>query len=108
MVRRIRAETQGTAGASHHLYIILLDGLGPNRDEFGLYVGETSLEPAARFSNHKSGHKASRVVRNRGVRLLPRLYQHLNPLTREEAKRLESLIAAALIEAGIPNVRGGH
>ena len=44
-----------------------------------VYVGMTGLTPEARLANHKKGHKASRIVRKHGVRLLPALYTHLNP-----------------------------
>jgi hypothetical protein len=39
----------------------------------------TGLPPEIRFQNHKSGHKAARVVRKFGERLVPKLYAHLNP-----------------------------
>jgi hypothetical protein len=55
--------------------------LNPERDPAkpALYVGMTGLPVDHRFENHKNGYKAARVVKKYGVRLLPDLYEHLNP-----------------------------
>src|SRR6266513_3023314 len=50
-----------------------------------VYVGMTGLSVAERFANHKRGHKSSWVVRNYWDRLLPALYEHLNPMPSEAA-----------------------
>ena len=97
----------------HNLYIILLAGLHDKTPGYGLYVGETSKSPAARFKEHSQGKRNrkgplfSRIVHRHYKCLLPSLYEHLNPLSRQEAKRLEGEIAAALRLEGIP-VYGGH
>jgi hypothetical protein len=97
----------------HHLYIILLHELKGKSPGYGLYVGETSKSPAARYKEHaerernKRGPLFSRVVYKYHKCLLQTLYNHLNPLSREEAKKLEGEIAEALRLAGIP-VYGGH
>jgi hypothetical protein len=52
-------------------------------------VGQTSRDPDLRFDQHKAGHKASRAVKRFGVRLLPHLVEHLNPLQRWESLELE-------------------
>jgi hypothetical protein len=97
----------------HYLYIVLLAGLKGKTPGYGLYVGETSKSPADRFKEHtqgkrnKKGPLFSRVVHRYYQCLLPTLYNHLNPLSRQEAKDLEGKIAEALRLEGIP-VYGGH
>jgi hypothetical protein len=104
-----RPETAG----KHHLYIVLLSGLRGKTPGYGLYVGETSKPPEARFEEHLEGKRNrkgplySRVVYRHCECLLPSLYSHLNPLSRAEAKVLERKIAEALRMEGIP-VYGGH
>ncbi len=104
--------TPQTAG-KHNLYIILLFELKGKRPGYGLYVGETSKSPEARYKEHaqrkrnRKGPLFSRIVFKHQKCLLPTLYNHLNPLSREEAKKLEGEIAEALKLEGIP-VYGGH
>lgn len=103
----LRATTQGQRGAKHALYVVLLkDSRAAGR--WGLYVGETSLDPDVRFDQHKTGYKASRYVNRFGVRLLPQLFLHFNPLRRWEAVELEPVLAEAFRKAGVPWVEGGH
>ena len=103
----LRATTTGAKGAHHALYVALLrDSRGPGR--WGLYVGETSLDPDLRFDQHKTGYKASRHMNRFGIRLLPRLFEHFNPLRRWEAVELEPVLAQAFRDAGVPWVEGGH
>ncbi len=107
--RRFTPRTTG----KHNLYIILLFELKGKIPGYGLYVGETSKSPEARFKEHaqrkrnKKGPLFSRIVYKHHKCLLPTLYNHLNPLSREEAKDLEAKIAEALRLEGIP-VYGGH
>jgi hypothetical protein len=42
-----------------------------------------------------------------GVRLLPELFEHFNPLRRWEAVELEPALAEAFRHAGVPWVEGG-
>jgi hypothetical protein len=97
----------------HNLYIVLLYELKGKSPGYGLYVGETSKSPVARYKEHahrkrnEKGPLFSRIVYKHQKCLLPTLYSHLNPLSREEAKELEGKIAEALRLAGIP-VYGGH
>ena len=77
-------------------------------DPWGLYVGQTSRDPDVRFDQHKAGYKASGAVRRFGVRLLPELTAHLNPMRAWEAIDLEEALAEALRDAGVPWVEGGH
>jgi hypothetical protein len=62
----------------------------------GYYVGMTGLSPEQRFANHKTGVKAARIVKKFGVRLVPRLYEHLNPMTYREAAAMERQLAGEL------------
>jgi predicted GIY-YIG superfamily endonuclease len=73
----------------------------------GYYVGMTGLPPEERLANHKTGKKAAGVVRRFGVRLVPRLYAHLNPMTYAEAVEAEPRLAEELREQGYL-VFGGH
>ncbi len=60
-----------------------------------------------RFSNHKAGIKAASVVERYGIRLLPDLYEHLNPMPFEAAAQMEKDLAEDLRQAGY-TVIGGH
>lgn len=104
--RSLRAVTVGQARAGHSVYVILLEDRMPDR--WGLYVGQTARDPDIRFDQHKAGYKASGAVRRFGVRLLPDLVAHLNPMRQWEAVDLEAALADALREAGVPWVEGGH
>jgi predicted GIY-YIG superfamily endonuclease len=99
--------TAGAPGATHSVYVILLHN-SARADPFGLYVGQTSRDPDLRFDQHKAGHKASRAARRFGVRLLPELVTHLNPMRRWEAIELEAALAEVFRAANVPWVEGGH
>jgi predicted GIY-YIG superfamily endonuclease len=72
-----------------------------------VYVGMSGLDPEERFANHKRGEKASSFVKNYGVRLLPELYEHLNPMPFEAAVEMERDLAEDLRREGY-TVTGGH
>ena len=102
-----RATSKGAPGAGHSVYVILLhDPRSPER--WGLYVGQTSRDPDLRFDQHKNSYKASSAVRRFGVRLLPDLTEHLNPMRRWESLELEAALAEALVTAQVPWIEGGH
>lgn len=103
----LRATTAGARGATHSLYVALLEDRR-RACRWGLYVGQTSCDPDTRFDQHKTGYKASRWVNRFGVRLLPELAEHLNPLRAWEAIELEAALAEELRRAGVPWVAGGH
>jgi hypothetical protein len=67
----------------------------------------TGLTPAERFANHKAGIKAASVVKRHGLRLLPELFEHLNPMPFEAAAQMETDLAEDLRQAGY-TVTGGH
>src|ERR1041384_59956 len=97
--RQLRAKS--AAAFYHHVFGVLLDpcvaknrkGLSenPRRDPAKpcLYVGMTGLQPEERFWNHKNGEKAARLVQKFGIRLLPELFEHLNPMPFEAAAQME-------------------
>lgn len=101
------ASTFGQRGAGHSVYVILLQDQR-RRDPFGLYVGQTARDPDWRFDQHKAGYKASGAVRRFGIRLLPALVGHLNPMHGWESVELEAALAEAFRAAGVPWVEGGH
>jgi hypothetical protein len=105
--RALRATTKGERGTKHSVYVILLHD--PRRPMlWGLYVGQTSHDPDWRFDQHKAGYKASSAVRRFGVRLLPELTRHLNPMRQWESLDLEAALAEAFRAAGVGWVEGGH
>jgi len=106
--------------ADHHsVYVVLLDPAvakirkvraeNPDRDlkKPCVYVGMTGLRPEERFANHKAGTKAAWVVTRYGIRLLPKLYEHLNPMPYEAAAKMEVDLAGDLRRAGY-TVTGGY
>ena len=96
-----------TIHTSHHsVYVVYLRN--PRGDgKAGYYVGMTGLTPEQRFRNHKAGLKAARVVKRCGERLVPRLYEHLNPMPYEKAVAMEVMLADSLRKRGFV-VYGGH
>jgi predicted GIY-YIG superfamily endonuclease len=90
----------------HHVYVVFLKN--PRGDgKAGYYVGMTGLKPEERLANHKAGIKSAGVVRRCGVRLVPTLYEHLNPMTYVDAVRMEVELAESLRKRGF-QVFGGH
>ena len=65
-----------------------------------LYVGRTGLTPEERFTKHKTGNKASRIVKRYGIRLRPDLYDHLPDMTFSEAEETEVKHAERLRDQG--------
>ncbi len=105
--RTLRATTRGARGAGHSVYVVLLHDIR-RAAPWGAYVGQTWRDPDLRFDQHKAGYKASGAARRFGVRLLPELTAHLNPMRRWEALDLEAALAEALKAAGVSWVEGGH
>jgi hypothetical protein len=118
--RSFRQLRQTTGAHDHHnVYVVLLSpevrGLRKARivnpdckpDSPCVYVGMSGLAPEERFANHKAGVKCAYVVKRYGLRLLPELYAHLNPMPFEAAARMESDLAEDLRKAGY-FVTGGY
>jgi predicted GIY-YIG superfamily endonuclease len=99
------AENPMVSVPHHSVYVVYLKS--PRGDgRAGYYVGMTGLTPEHRFANHKAGVKAAGVVRRFGVRLVPKLYAHLNPMTYEAACEMETQLAEELRAQGY-DVFGG-
>ena len=121
MERRTYRTLRRNQPAAHHhsVYVVLLDpavgrlptvrASNPDRDPAKpcVYVGMTGLPTEERFSNHKAGIKDAYVVRRYGIRLLPELFEHLNPMPFEAAVEMEVDLAEDLRRAGY-TVTGGH
>ena len=96
----------GRPRGHHSVYVVYLRN--PKGDgKAGYYVGLTGLTPEERLANHKNGVKAAGVVRRGGERLVPILYEHLNPMCYEDAVRMEVELANSLRKRGF-QVFGGH
>jgi hypothetical protein len=113
MRRRKRTPVRLSEPELHHnVYVVLLSKAAlkdlsimrrnPGRDPSkpAVYVGMTGLPVDHRFENHKNGYKSSRLVRKYGVRLLPELYEHLNPMPYEYAVQMEKDLADDLRAQG--------
>ena len=118
-MRRKRRRSRSTESKFHHnVYVIQLSDaalkessilrLNPKRDRAKpcVYVGMTGLPVDHRFENHKNGYKAARFVTKYGVRLMPELYEHLNPMPFEAAAQMEKDLAEDLRNEGY-TVTGG-
>ena len=102
----------------HNVYVILLNDealkdrglLRRNRQRDAtkpcVYVGMTGLPVDHRFENHRNGYKSARIVERHGVRLLPELYEHLNPMPFGAAAQMEKDLAEDLRAEGY-TVAGG-
>ena len=68
-----------------------------------LYVGMTSKTPKVRFEQHKTGYRnkkghklSSAIVKKYGLYLRPSLFNHLGPMSRDEALKMEEQLALEL------------
>jgi len=116
--KEIETTTEGT-NISPQRFVILLDNaaakhpsilrLNPNRDPLKpcVYVGMTGIPVEHRFENHKNGYKSAWVVKKYGKRLMPELYEHLNPMPFEAAAQMEKELAEDLRVEGY-TVTGGR
>jgi len=118
--RRTLRKFSATGTKDHHnVYVVLLSPavaknpkvrlLNRNRDPKKpcVYVGLTGLTPEERFLNHQQGIKSSLYVKRYGLRLLPELYVHLNPMPYEAAAQMEKDLTEDLRREGY-TVVGGH
>src|SRR3954467_5869510 len=101
------AKKRKSKKSDHHcVYVVYLRN--PKGDgKAGYYVGMTGLTPEERFANHKAGIKASSVVKRYGERLMPKLYEHLNPMSYDDALAMEKQLFQELKAKGL-QVFGGH
>src|ERR1700731_2788181 len=113
--RRLRS---GEPEFHHNVYVVLLSQhaltdssilrRNPNRDlsKPAVYVGMTGLPVDHRFENHKNGYKSARLVKKYGIKLMPELYQHLNPMPFEAAAQMEKDLTEDLRAEGYTVVAG--
>ncbi|HZS18216.1 MAG TPA: hypothetical protein VFA51_09830 [Candidatus Udaeobacter sp.] len=112
MHRTRRRQTLAEPQFHHNVYVVLLSKAAlndfsilkrnPNHDPSkpAVYVGLTGLPVDHRFENHKNGYKSARPVKKYGVRLLPELFEHLNPMPYEHAVQMEKDLADDLRSQG--------
>lgn len=93
----------------HNVYVVELDLSVRSERRFAeanpncsaelpcVYVG---LTPEQRFARHKAGIQHSRIVKRYGLRLLPTMYEYLNPMPYEAAAEMETGLAEELRAAG--------
>jgi len=60
----------------------------------------TGLPVDHRLQNHLNGYKSARVVEKYGVKLLPDLFQHLNPMPFDAAAQMEKDLTEDLRSEG--------
>jgi hypothetical protein len=96
----------------HSVYVVELDpevhknrrfaaaNSGSSPDAPCVYVGLTGLSPEERFDRHRAGVQASWFVKRYGRRLLPELYEHLNPMPYDAATQMEGDLAQDLRAEG--------
>lgn len=94
------SRTEGT----FNVYVILLEGLPNNR--YGLYVGQTWHPVAHRFEQHQSGGRLAARCHRKMKQLLPSLYGHFTPMSKEESLDLEKSLIIQFESAGI-ETKGG-
>lgn len=119
VVLPVKRRLQPNRAFHHHVYVVLLNGKAarhrsvlrdnPARDPLKpcVYVGMSGLPPEHRFENHRNGYKSAWVVRRYGIRLMPELYAHLNPMPYDAAVQMEGDLADDLRNEGY-TVTGGH
>ena len=112
MHRKRRRQRLAGSEFHHSVYVVLFSKAAlkdlsilrrnPDRDlsKPAVYVGMTGLPVDHRFENHKNGYKSARLVRKYGIRLLPELFEHLNPMPYEHAVQMEKDLADDLRAQG--------
>jgi hypothetical protein len=109
---------EGSQKFHHSVYVVMLEeaagklpsvrAANPKRDPKKpcVYVGMTGLRVEERFLNHKAGYKSSWIVEKYGIRLMPELFEYLNPMPFEAAAQMEKDLAEDLRAQGY-TVTGG-
>jgi hypothetical protein len=103
----VAARFQGQRSGRTNIYLVLLDYEDRRDGPHGVYVGMSRYPPAQRFDQHKAGIRAAGSVLKRGLEVLTGPVLHLQHISRPDAERIESELAAALSDAGLL-VQGGH
>lgn len=107
------ANARGTAMRErHHVYVIELDQdvlyepkfkkANPNyiTGKPCVYVGMTGHDPDTRFDQHKAGIKSNKYAMKYGIRLMPEIYEKLNPMPYGDAQYMEVDLAIRLQQLG--------
>jgi predicted GIY-YIG superfamily endonuclease len=105
---RTKRQRRSESGPNLHHVVYVVYLRNPRGDgKAGYYVGMTGLTPEQRLANHKAGIKAAAIVRRCGVRLVPKLTQHLGPMSYTDALAMEKRLFEELQARGY-QVFGGH
>lgn len=107
--RDIAKNFKKKASGKDNVYVILLENFKKVR--FGLYVGRTSRYPEERLIIHKEGPSDKRKTQHAKCyksmsKLLPSLFEHLNPMSRKDSESIEKELADAYRDVNI-KVDGG-
>jgi hypothetical protein len=65
-----------------------------------VYVGMTGYDPDTRFDQHKAGIKSNKYALKYGLRLMPEIYEKLNPMSYRDAIDMEIALAISLQKMG--------
>jgi predicted GIY-YIG superfamily endonuclease len=65
-----------------------------------VYIGMTGHDPDIRFDQHKAGIKANKYAKKYGLRLMPEIYEKLNPMPSSDAQYMEVDLAIRLQKLG--------
>lgn len=96
----------------HHVYVIELEKNVLYETKFKnanpdysngmpcVYVGMTGHDPDIRFDQHMAGIKSNKYVMKYGIRLMPEIYEKLNPMPRGDAQYMEVDLAIRLQQLG--------
>ena len=96
----------------HRVYVIKLDKTVLKERKFAsanpnyksklpcVYVEQTGIPIEERFQNHKDGYKSSKIVFNYGIKLLPKLYENIPPMTYDESLKMEKKLSRKLRNKG--------
>ena len=65
-----------------------------------VYVSMTGHDPDTRFDQHKAGIKSNKYAMKYGIRLMPEIYEQLNPMPYGDAQYMEVDLAIRLQQLG--------
>ena len=65
-----------------------------------VYVGMTGLDPDIRFDKHKAGIQSNKYAQKYGLRLMPEIYEKLNPMPYGDAQYMEVDLGLRLKDRG--------
>jgi hypothetical protein len=65
-----------------------------------VYVGMTGLDPDIRFDKHKAGIQSNKSAQKYGLRLMPEIYEKLNPMPYGDAQYMEVDLGLRLKDRG--------